>query len=515
MATTSRNTLRPIDEKTYVRRRRDLVAVFPPDDNTGVSYPPDNIDAFMRLQHGAPALNVALQHELFALLAEYERKAWIVQGDRLYDSQRAHVTWAASSLCRGEESPSSLLIEGPAGTGKTRVLGILMQALVRLQLKGILQGAIAFTTAKAYHLTSKTVGLAGALHHMLATPPNEASPSLIRGLRRDLKNIFPDLVDKLLPPKVWAPLFEGRTADLDATRKRIRDVVGSAVNDDEGGEQFLDAAALLLCGRATTVTGIDDIGVPELLSFPDGAHSEEGAVAYAGDAAFALPRDYPVYARQEWNVLPSSAEPSTHALPRVLLTTSTAFRSKAMRLMMPELIADTGVVLCDEARQHPAGSFQDPVMASGKQRPLVIGATSINYGRKWDRVSPSQKLQEAIGVTLPSVRVNVFPSKEQMHYPAESHLALEQLLDQHFKHVPSLPRKQPWEMDMLFITHPQLTREAAKRLRQRYEEKTELDAQVYCFDMAGQARAWLQANHRKRSWRHGSSRRARQAPTSW
>jgi hypothetical protein len=265
-------------------------------------------------------------------------------------------------------------------------------------------------------------------------------------------------------------------------RTRISTALDFAPTDDRG-KRFLTTVAILLSGKGTTVTGVDDVAVPEILTLPLPPETEEDLACYAGDAAFAIPSDYPVSALQEWNKLPATTERQNQEA-KVLLMTTTRFLSKAMRTKMMGVLAPVGAIICDEARWKKPEDFQFPVLESGGARPLIIGASSINY-HKWPCVSPSCTLSESIGRTLPGVRVNLTPSQEQEHFESESDGAIEQLFQQHFADIRALPGKQPREMDTLLIVASRSTRKVARALRERYA-RTTLQAQVYCFD--GQSR---------------------------
>lgn len=479
MRPTSSNALRPIGREEYERRQRHLAGVYSPQRFSDLQFPPADYHEFLESQRGAPQLNVHLQHELFALMAEYEERGWVVNGHPLYDSQRAYVTWIAGVLTKGKESPSSISVEGPAGIGKTLVLGMCMQALVRMQMNESLQENVAFVTAKPYHMTSKTVGLTVALRRMLATPPHQADIKLVRSLWRDLRKMFPALVAAHLPQKVWEALFTNRAIDFSETRERVRALLGGAIKE-KGGEQFLAAAATLVSGRGTTVTGVNDPKRPDILEFPVEDAKEGLAETWLGDAAVGVPEKYPVYASHDWHAL-SSMDRQDAARARILLTPSSIFTGRSSRERMADVLRHVGVVLIDEVRRCKPPDFQDAVTLSGGQAPLLIGLSSDNYDKKWDRVSPRHALGEAIEAKmLPAVRADVFPSAEQTHYPASTRRAHEQLIEQHFTSLPALDAP-PWLMDTLMVVQSQLTRRMAKDLLAGYTRRG-IEADVRCLD---------------------------------
>lgn len=471
-----------ISASTYGKRFKDLHTVFPPSNNPKVWYPPKSLDQFHALEKGAPALNIALRYQLFALLDEYERKKWVVNGDPLFDAQRALTIWEAMSLCQGKESPSSLLLIGPSGTGKTRLLGILMQALIRLQMRGAMEGRIAFVTNKSHHMGTKTVGRQHALMELLQPPPLPLPLTHRNRLYRDLCRMFPEnMVGKLIAPSDWRELVDNRTGDRAHMRKRVQQFLGKPTNGTKDHfPRLIEAIAAILSGQAVPVAGIGEDRAPELIDFGP-LQKEETAETYAGDAAFGIPKDYPVVSRNPWMVHNNGDKRELDSA-RVLLTTMSAFTNLSVRNSLGPVISDIRAVLCDEIRLVPETTVINRVVDAGGEKPLVVAATNIDSG-KFKHVSPCHSVAESIGVMLPDVRVQTFPWKEEPHYPMGSERALKQLVDGYFAKIPHLKGKQPWEMDCLVAVHSSLTQRVAHMLDDEFARRfPRLKARVLCMD---------------------------------
>lgn len=461
-------------KKEYSAWLDELLETFPQQDNPDVVYPPETYAKVEAAGKGAPALNRDLQRELFTMMMESERNSWEVNGKEVYPSQRGHLFWGASALTQGKKSPSSLLLKGPAGSGKTLELGCLLQAGVRLQLRGQLKGVITFCTAKPYHMTSKTVGRDYALKQMMKAPPDVPPEMHIRALYRSLVRMFPDTMEKYFSVADLKGYFDQRSGDFDEEREKLKKILG-ILSDDE----MLDAMAVLLSGTGTLVAGLDEDAAPEILRFDlSGENDDESAVAYAGDAAFGIPPDYPVYTQKSWHAL---SERNGEA-PLVLLTTSNAFVNMNMRKGMEGVLRKVDMILCDEARRTSETTFQTPIRQAGKSsNPLVIGATNIRYDNRWGADSPEQSLRQAIGVSLPNLRVNLFPGADGEHYPSESEEAVSQLLKAHFAKIPLL-KKPPSEMNALLVVHSKLVGMIGSRLREIYDDMRGMKAEIHRYD---------------------------------
>lgn len=461
-------------KKEYSSWRDELLEEFPQQDNPDVTYPQETYAQLEKAGKSAPALNRDLQRELFTMLTEYQRDGWEVNGKELYPSQRGHLFWGASALTQGKHSPSSLLLKGPAGSGKTLELGSFLQAGVRLQLRGQLKGIITFCTAKSYHMTSKTVGRDYALKQMMKAPPDVPPEVHIRALYRSLVRMFPDTMEKYFSVADLKGYFDQRSGDFDEERKKLEKILGD-LSDDE----MLDAMAVLLSGTGTLVAGLDEDAAPEILRFDlSGESDEESAVAYAGDAAFGIPPDYPVYTQKSWNALAAL----NGEAPRVLLTTTNAFVNMNIRKGMEDIFRHVDMILCDEARRTSETTFQTPIRQAGKSsNPIVVGATNTRYDNRWGADSPEQSLRQAIGVSLPNLRVNLFPGADCEHYPSESEEAVSQLLKAHFAKIPLL-KKSPSEMNAVLVVHSKLVGMIGSRLREIYDDIRGMKAEIHRYD---------------------------------
>ena len=147
----------------------------------------------------------------------------------------------------------------------------------------------------------------------------------------------------------------------------------------ESDETMFANVVKVLASLATTVRGPS--GATELLTLPPVPDVTQQIESHTGDAAFAIPPDYPVFARE--NIGISTA---TRGEARVVLEPALMFTSvRQIERYQEELHRHVQVILCDEAQRRQPLAFQEPVVSAGaEQVPLVFAAGSQWYGKAWN-----------------------------------------------------------------------------------------------------------------------------------
>ena len=202
-----------------------LADVFPPDENPQSPYPPASADEFVSQRFAsARELHRHLACELWTLLREISQDGNQVNDKTLHDHQLAHLIWVTASLTNGVKSPTSFFIQGAPGTGKTLTLGVLMQACIRLQTRGLMTGKVAYCTAKPYHIADKVRGKGMAYRRVLRAPPYEPTDKDINRCRLALCRMHGEFMKKYFPRPAWTRLFAQRPATEEAARQADRRV---------------------------------------------------------------------------------------------------------------------------------------------------------------------------------------------------------------------------------------------------------------------------------------------------
>lgn len=456
----------------YRKLTRFLSKVFPPDENPQSSYPPATADEFVSKRFAtAPKFHRDLDCELWTLLREISRDARKVNGKTLHDHQFAHLIWVAASVTNGPDSPTSFFIQGAPGTGKTLTLGVLMQACIRLQARGLIADKIAYCTAKPYHLSDKVRGKGMGRRRVLRAPPYTPTDKDINRRRLALCRMDADFMKKFFPRAAWIRLFAQRPASEGEARRVIDAYLGDAgLHVDKPDQPMLDNVVKVLASVATTVRG--PFRSTELLAFPPIPDASRQIASHTGDAAFAIPADYPVFARESIGV-----STATRLDARVILEPATVFTSvRQLERYRDELHRHVQVILCDEAQRRQPLAFQEPVIsAGGRQTPLVFAAGSQWYGKAWDCRSPAHSFPESIrrGI-LPDLGVRIFPSADESHFPSETEESLRQMLQAYFQPLGTfneLGLPQPPDVNTLVVVHSRLVDLVVEQLRQAYRKR--------------------------------------------
>jgi len=468
----SNHAVTPSFASLYRKLTSFLADVFPPSDNPQSPYPPLSVNEFVSERFAsAPDLHRHLSRELWTLLREISEGERQVNGKALYDHQFAHLIWIAASLTNGPKSPTSFFIQGAPGTGKTLTLGVLMQACIRLQTRQLLAGKIAYCTAKPYHLSDKVRGQGMGRRRVLRTPPYSLTEKDINRRRLALCRMDPEFMKSFFPRKAWKELFVHRPESEDEARRVVQTYFeDGGLQAARANETMLTNVVKVLASLATTVRGPSQ--TTELLTFPAIPSETQRIEAHTGDAAFAIPVEYPVFAREDIGISTASRGDAKVVLEPALVFTS----ARQIERHQEELHRHVQVILCDEAQRRQPLAFQEPVVSAGADHvPLVFAAGSQWYGKSWDCRSPAHGFPESIrrGI-LPDLGVRIFPSAQEPHYPSETEESLEQLLKVVFQPLKSFKEfslPQPCDVNTLFVVHSRLVDTVVEKLRRTYEKR--------------------------------------------
>jgi hypothetical protein len=463
----------PTFAAVYRRLTSLLAEVFPPSENPQSLYPPLSAQEFVSERFStAPKFHRDFSCELWTLLREISRDERKVNGKTLHDHQFAHLIWIACSLTNGKDSPTSFFIQGAPGTGKTLTLGVLMQTSIRLQTRKLMIGKIAYCTAKPYHLSDKVRGKGMGQRRVLRTPPYTPSEKDINRRRLALCRMDKEFMKRFFPRKAWNALYANRPSTEDDARHLIHDYFQeNGLHVSETDEAMLTSVVKVLASVATMVRG--PFRSTELLTLPPLPDVSLQFASHTGDAAFAIPSDYPVFARETVGISTASRGEARVVLEPALMFTSV----RQIERYREELHRHVQVILCDEAQRRQPLAFQEPVVSAGAQNvPVVFAAGSQWYGKSWDCRSPVHSFPESIrrGI-LPDIGVRLFPSAETVHFPAETEEAVDQLLRVSFQPLDSFREfslPQPCDVNTLFVVHSHLVDSVVERLRLAYAEQS-------------------------------------------
>ena len=471
----------PLFHGLLKRWRKELDEVFSKEANTHTSWPPENPLECFRAYSRRPVIAREMALELAGIVQEIESNDGKYMGKDTYAHQRGQIKWLVFSLL---DRGTSYLIEGAPGTGKTLVLGAIMQAATRLQMRNILHGSVVYGTHRPFILSQQTFS---PEHRRMRLKEKPILSECRYEWEYAMKRLGPGS-EQYFSAEDWFTLRKAQLTDETDAVEKLRALIG---NTSQGTSFLEERAAVLpelaaiLTGRTVIVNDTDESPLPlTFSSTPESVNPDD--LYYSGDLGQGIPREYRqrglVLARKgadvEGNIIGTGKKDVKKA--RVLLTTAPSILINNYRQSIAEALHQVEIIIVDDGR-NAATAFQEAVTKESKSphhTPLVfmasaLGTTNGNGSRPHaDSYSPRLSLEEAIesGV-LPNIGVDVFPGNSGTLYPSNSKEALEQLIEAHFAHLP-LPEKfslpQPHLCTTVVLVGDHAIDPTVERLREEY-----------------------------------------------
>ena len=475
------------------RWRAEIEQVFRPENNEHAS-PIDSDPYKIFAQYSKrPTLAIEMALEIATMILETEASDGVLLGKKAYAHQLAQLKWLVMSLLEGG---TSYVIEGAPGTGKTLILGAIIAAATRLQVRNLMQGAIIYGTHRPYILSQQTFSAAERRDRLLLQPDT-------REMKEEMEYFSSKLglnAHEFLSREDWLTLHRRRYVD----REEVVEHIHLLLKKKDGGEDFFqknkDAfleIARLFTGEGVLVFDIDE-SMMLLPLFPAPVTDAENPQQYSGDIGRGIPHEYVdkgfVSARRGAEVGDNRIDRSKKrreellAHTRVLLTIATTITRSVARASIRTLLKHTKIVVIDEGL-NPATVFQDAVHeASDGQAeiPLVFMASALSTTNGMgsrphaDRYSSRLTMDESMEPgpdgrqVSPNIGVDMFPHKSGVLYSDNTVEALHQLITAHFADL-ELPEKtnlpQPYMSTTLMVVSPDSVVQAVRMLRDEYKKR--------------------------------------------
>ncbi len=472
---------------SLVRWRADIADVFNPDKNEHATWPPEDPRRLFEYFSSRPKLAVEMALELSTMILEIEREDGVFLEKKTYAHQLAHLKWLALSLLR---DGTTYLIEGAPGTGKTLVLGSIMAAATRLQMRGLMNDAVMYATHKPFILAQQTFN-AHDRRLRLIQPPD---PTCIRQEVSYIQKLVGS--ETLFPRNVWRDMRKERHTRDAALRAIETHLRASPEGQDvlSTKSELLDPIVRLMTGDAVLVYDVD-ADMMHLPLSPAEVTDDETVGYYSGDIGRGIPRSY-----VDQQLVASRKGADVHGVKldctkngqsldgvRVVLTTAPTILMRGMRHSIQDILGRTGIIIVDEGR-NAATAFQDAVReASGKkEKPLVFAASALSTtnglaSRPYaDSYSPRLTIAAAMEPgpdghqVLPNIGVDMFPGRGNALYHSSTVEAVHQFVEAHFTDLPLPEREhlpQLYLCTSIIVVSGETLAETVRMLRQEYRNR--------------------------------------------
>lgn len=488
------------------RRHSDYLAkVLPQEQNRDVgSYPTDNPEEFVKLYKKSPVMQQMLTLELLTILDEI-RKTRMVNGKKLHDHQYAQIIWLQQALCAGIFSPETFLIQGSGGIGKTLILGIITEALIRLQIRDLVGGRIVYCANKSFIL----------MQQLFSQYDIERNAQHAEGMT---------LKDRLDTFRFAEQLTGGNVV---FTRKCIDELCLSGCTATEAKQRLtqelgnhadakrrypsldwngiLERLSLVIAGSRFLIRSPNkrDLEMIEL------AEATKKGKARSGDLGFGIPAEYKeedlILAKRgadlDVQTFEKCSDPESLRKDqryRVLLTLVSTLQKQAQFQTIAHLAGNIRALLIDEVQKIPGNEFQKIILRAREGNseekklpsPLVFGLRAERYGDavslgnmiNYHRRSPRPPLAVAMNSSQ-RILPPVSPVRPDAHdLDPESPEGLRFLVRSHFEEMPLLKKMghpQPWKHTGMIVVHPDNVETLVKMLREEYAGHKGLKSDVH------------------------------------
>ena len=420
----------------------------------------------------------ALITELIAMTMEYAEQEYVVNGDKLWEFQRALGTefiQILASMQPREQKYLSCLLEETPGLGKTRIMWIIIAALTRLQAKGVMNGNILILIKRRSLVSQQALGKSAQREAVDST--DERS---IREVGVFLRPLLGDDPFSRLSKASCRNLFRKQFVDLAAAEATVRELfeangLTEHVTSTHGGDGYLLSIAKMLVGQGTLIMGPNrkDMEFLELSPVDPDASSKS-------DFLFGVPEkfweDNQVFIQTELDFDNAAEEERPGADTRVAVLSVTSLAQDRSRQKLKKFLEKVEWIFVDEAGLRSDHEYQNIVTHVGGEPPHVLAATAFrrhgraNYQRHFSTVSPRQGVNSP-DHPLKQQRLDVFPGEGEPLYPSGSIEAFEQFLV-HYRMRRDLPgdqgKPQPWEGPHIITVDKRLVAYATMRLREEF-----------------------------------------------
>ncbi len=506
-----RKTQRSPAERIYGELRGKIADVFPDNDEVAWSYRDETFavqtierpldaydDWFEKKFQGSDDFSKLFTRRLFLVWEELKEEQYVVNGDQLWEHQKALFAWAALNICTGmREEMANLLLRSPYGSGKSKVTGLMIRAFRDAQLDlMLLQGKDhkeiptgALIGKRKEHLIQNAVGEQYAVldsEHLERAEMNRHWKDLAAMYGSLFTDLFPQ------PKKASDPfyaIFESEFEDgssagsIDARLSAYLKATGRTIGKrTKPVSDMLSAFKQLIDGEIVLILNEENIPVPVPAQLRDDCTESDVRTGLTGDSAFALREGehYRIKAsdrhlspdRSTHTTKVNADDPAQFAI--VHGTALTRNPETIRRDIRGEIAERCKGLFLDEAGLLNPAVIGDSVTQLVSHEPIVIGVTGQDKGvAGWQR-SPS--ISEAkmieLGLMKPVSYAGIGdPENPPSAGSEEAWQAYEEAMFEDYQTAEILGISQPHEVDTVVVLKAARVHEYAKRIRLAHEAR--------------------------------------------
>ncbi len=532
-----RKTKQSPAERIYGELRAEIAAVFPDDNKAAWSYTDENFDVheidrplddygdwYEKKFQGSDDFSKLFTRRLFLVWEELKQEKHIVNGDKLWEHQKALFAWAALNICTGSRlDMANLLLRSPYGSGKSKVTGLLIRAFRDAQLDlMLLQGVDhkeiptgAFIGKRKEHVIQNAVGSQYAvldIDHLERAEMNQ--------YWKDLAAMYGEAFTALFdyPKNGGNPFYalfgsddesgsNSGTADERLSRyfQQTGKTLGKLTKDKR---EMLATVKGLMSGEIVLILNEENVPVPVPSQLREECREDGVRKGLTGDSAFALREgehyrikasdkhlspDRSTYTRDvneedpaQFAVVHGTALTKNTDTIRLDIRREIGERCRGMFLdeagLLNSAVIGDSVTQLREARAKENAAAR-PADEEVSYDPIVIGVTGQDKGvAGWQRsptISESKMIE--LGLMKPISFVGIGDPK---HPPSpgseQAWAAYEKAMFEDEETATILGIDQPHEVDSVVVLKRERVHEYAKRIRLAHEDKN-VPVQVFIY----------------------------------
>lgn len=437
----------------------------------------------------APEFHQLLASELVTLMKECESNEWEVNGDPLWEHQKALVFEFVQKLAakRGNRSVMSVLMEEAPGTGKTRIMGLIIQALSRLMVRGLFDGNVLVLVKRKAMVGQQSMSVAERRDAVMTTNFTKEREKQARDQYRYFDNsAFISLGKVVIEKNDWLELARQNYDTIDEAKEAfVAELQRLGTYDSvmlmPNVDTLLEDIGHLLARRggviqAPKAAGINGTGELEVIRLGPPQKND----GKKGDFLFGVPDELlesgAVHLQTNFDLRNASHASKPGEDTRIAVLSRLSLLQHNSRVVIRDFLKNVKFIFADEAGLSSDGELANIVMhkdIGGKKPPFVFAATAFNRGGRLHYDADLSKLDTEAAVNsedgvLQPQRLVCFPNNEEELLPSGTIEAADQMIERYVASL-ELPDRQkapqPNEGHNLIVVHKDLVPYVVARLR--------------------------------------------------